>query len=197
MHPDVHMIEVGGERKMISVEQIREVVAGAGMRPYEGHNKVFIIDPADALSPGGSNSLLKTLEEPASDTTFILLTRSPDILLPTIRSRCQMIYVGGLVQRDAALAGTIDGALSRFAGQRDTAALLSLAAVIASDEHPNDALALLGEILCEEVARPRHTSISPERLLAAAAACVEAIRWLPVNADVRMLTEGALAHLVM
>jgi DNA polymerase III gamma/tau subunit len=196
IHPDVHMIEVGGERKMISVEQIREVVAGAGMRPYEGRNKVFIIDPADALSPGGSNSLLKTLEEPASDTTFILLTRSPDILLPTIRSRCQMIYLGGVVQRDAALAGAIDNALSRFAGQRDTAVLLSLAAVIASDQHPNDALALLGEILCEDVARPRH-GIPPERLLAAAAACVEAIRWLPVNADVRMVTEGALAHLVM
>lgn len=196
MHPDVHMIEVGGERKMISVEQIRELVAGAGMRPYEGRNKVFIIDPADALSAGGSNSLLKTLEEPARDTTIILLTRSPDLLLPTIRSRCQMIYVGGVVQRDAAMTTAIDGALSRFAGQRDTAALLSLAAVIASDEHPNDALALLGEILCEDVADARY-GIAPERLLAAADACVEAIRWLSVNADARMLAEGALAHLVM
>ncbi|HEY2830732.1 MAG TPA: DNA polymerase III subunit delta', partial [Thermoanaerobaculia bacterium] len=61
IHPDVHFIEVGGERKMISIEQIRDLVAGATMRPYEGRNKVFIIDPADALSPSGSNSLLKTL----------------------------------------------------------------------------------------------------------------------------------------
>ena len=95
MHPDVHFIEVAGERKMISVEQIRDIVAGAGMRPYEGRNKVFVIDPAEALSPGGSNSLLKTLEEPARDTVFILLTRSPDLLLPTIRSRSQAIYIGG------------------------------------------------------------------------------------------------------
>ena len=67
-HPDVHFVEVGGERKMISVEQIRDIVAGASMRPYEGRTKVFIIDPAEALSPSGSNSLLKTLEEPARDT---------------------------------------------------------------------------------------------------------------------------------
>ena len=53
LHPDVHVIEVGGERKMISVEQVREVVAAATMRPYEGRGKVFIIDPADALSIGG------------------------------------------------------------------------------------------------------------------------------------------------
>ncbi|MGA8809856.1 MAG: hypothetical protein WB973_18440, partial [Thermoanaerobaculia bacterium] len=46
MHPDVHFIEVTGERKMISVEQIREMVAAATLRPYEGRNKVFIIDPA-------------------------------------------------------------------------------------------------------------------------------------------------------
>ncbi len=196
VHPDVHAIEVGGERKMISVEQIREVVTAAGMRPYEGRNKVFVIDPAEALSPGGSNSLLKTLEEPARDTTFLLLTRSPDLLLPTIRSRCQMIYLGGKVQRDAALERAIDGALSRFAAQRDTAALLALAGVVAGDEHPNEAIALLGEMLCEAVADARHP-LPPDRLLAAADACVEAIRWLGVNADARMMVEGALARLVV
>jgi DNA polymerase-3 subunit delta' len=195
MHPDVHHIEVGGERKMISVEQIRELVAGAGMRPYEGRNKVFIIDPADALSPGGSNSLLKTLEEPARDTTFILITRSPDLLLPTIRSRCQMIFVGGPVPRDEELARAIDGALTRFGERHDSAALLGLAAVIASQEAPSDAIALLGRVLIESVAGARH-DIPPERLLAAADACVEAVRWLAVNADVRLLVEGALAKLV-
>src|SRR6266852_6368633 len=64
IHPDVHFIEVTGDRKLISIEQIRESVSGATFRPFEGRNKVFIIDPADGLSPSGSNSLLKTLEEP-------------------------------------------------------------------------------------------------------------------------------------
>jgi DNA polymerase-3 subunit delta' len=195
MHPDVHMIEVGDERKMISVEQIRGLVAGAGMRPYEGRNKVFIIDPAEGLSPGGANSLLKTLEEPARDTTFLLLTRTPDLLLPTIRSRCQPMFLGGKVERDASLSKAITGALTRFTEQRDTAALLSLAALIASEDRPSDAIALLGELLCEAAAAPQ-PALPPDRLLAAADACVEAIRWLPVNADVRMLVEGAVARLV-
>lgn len=194
-HPDVHWVEVGGDRKLISVEQIRDLVTDAGMRPYEGRNKVFIIDPADALSAGGSNSLLKTLEEPARDTTFLLLTRTPDLLLPTIRSRCQSIYLGGKVERDASLAKAIDGALARFAEKRDTAALLGLASVVAADEHPNDAIALLGEMLCEAVADGRH-ALPPDRLLDAAHACVEAIRWLGVNADAKLLVEGALARLV-
>ena len=72
----------------------RDIVSEATLRPYEGRNKVFLIDPADGLSPSGSNSLLKTLEEPTRDTTFLLLTRSPDLLLPTIKSRSQHIYVG-------------------------------------------------------------------------------------------------------
>ena len=196
MHPDVHFIEVGGERKMISVEQIREIVAAATMRPYEGRNKVFIIDPASALSVGGSNSLLKTLEEPASDTTFILLTRSPDLLLPTIRSRCQMIFVGGEVESNDALAASIVAALTRFSDERDTAALLSVASLVASQEEVSDAIALLGKILCDAVAGRVPLSIEREKLLAAADATTAAIRWLTVNADPRMLVEQALAELV-
>ncbi|HEU4521834.1 MAG TPA: DNA polymerase III subunit delta', partial [Thermoanaerobaculia bacterium] len=87
IHPDVHFIEVAGDRKLISIDQIRELVAEATLRPYEGRTKVFIIDPAEGLSGHGANSLLKTLEEPTRDTTFALLTRAPDLLLPTIRSR--------------------------------------------------------------------------------------------------------------
>ena len=197
MHPDVHFIEVTGERKMISVEQIREIVAAATMRPYEGRNKVFIIDPANALSVGGSNSLLKTLEEPASDTTFILLTRSPDLLLPTIRSRCQMIFVGGEVVSNDALAASIVAGLMRFSEERDTAALLGVAALVASQDEVSDAVALLGKVLCDAVAGRLPLSIEPGRLLAAADATTAAIRWLNVNADARMLVEQVLAELVI
>jgi hypothetical protein len=196
-HPDVHYIEVTGERKMISVEQIREIVAAATMRPYEGRNKVFIIDPASAISVGGSNSLLKTLEEPASDTTFILLTRSADLLLPTIRSRCQMIFVGGEVETNDELAASIVAALTRFSEERDTAALLGIASLVASQEDVSGALALIGKVLCDAVAGRVPLSIEHERLLAAADAITNAIRWLTVNADARMMVEQALAELVM
>jgi hypothetical protein len=196
MHPDVHFVEVAGDRKMISVEQIREIVSDATLRPYEGRNKVFIIDPAHALSIGGSNSLLKTLEEPAGDTTFVLLTRSPDLLLPTIRSRCQPIFVGGEVESNDALAASIVAGLTRFSDDRDTAALLGIASLVAAQDEASDAVAVLGQVLCDAVAGRVPLSIGHERLLAAADATTNAIRWLGVNADARMLVEQALAELV-
>jgi DNA polymerase III delta prime subunit len=225
IHPDVHFIEVGGERKMISVEQVRDIVSGATMRPFEGRGKVFIIDPADALSVSGSNSLLKTLEEPARDTTFVLITRSPDLLLPTIKSRAQHIYVADTTRslvgsREALrvrqvamledaddLATTIIDLLHRFATRNEGAALLALAAVISDHDNVKDAIALLGAILCDVVALDPSDSLDPtklaeirehiprERLLAAADNAMAAIRWLVVNADARLLVESVVAQL--
>src|SRR5438445_502611 len=83
-------------------------------------------------------------EGPVSDTTFILLARSPDLLPPTIRARCQPIFVGGEVETNDALAASIVAALTRFSEGRDTAALLGIASLIASQEEVSDAVALLG-----------------------------------------------------
>jgi DNA polymerase III delta prime subunit len=227
MHPDVHFIEAAADKKLISIEQIRDIVSEATLRPYEGRNKVFIIDPADGLSVSGSNSLLKTLEEPARDTTFLLLTRSPDLLLPTIKSRSQHIYVGdvsartltgpleamrirqvALMEEGETLAGTIIDLLHRYATRGESAALLALAAIVADHDDVKDAIALLGAILCDVVALDPAESLDPkklaeirehiprERLLAAADASMAAIRWLGVNADVRLLAESVVATLV-
>src|SRR5687768_14129956 len=227
IHPDVHFAEVAGDKKQISIEQIREIVAGATMRPYEGRNKVFIIDPADALSISGSNSLLKTLEEPSRDTTFILITRSPDLLLPTIRSRAQKIYISesarlltgpresrrirevALLEEGEDLAGDILELLHRYATRNESAALLALAAIVSDHDPAKDAIALLGAILCDVVALDPGESldgkklaeirerIPRERLLAAADAAMAAIRWLGVNADARLVVEQVVVALVI
>ena len=199
IHPDVHFVEVAGDRKQISVDQIRDILSNAALRPYEGRTKVFIIDPASALTGGGSNALLKTLEEPARNTTFILLTRSPDLLLPTIRSRSQAIYVGGEEPRDEELAAFLRDALTRFATRHDSAALLSAAAAVSQHEDVNDAIALLGTLLCDAAAgRIPNVSntVARERLLAAADGTMAALRNLVVNADARLIVEQALAELV-
>lgn len=199
MHPDVHALEVPGDRKQISVEQVRDLVGGASMRPYEGRTKVFIIDPASALTGSGSNALLKTLEEPTRDTAFILLTRSPDLLLPTIRSRSQSIYVGGHERQDEALAAAIRDGLTRFATRRDTIALLGVAAIVAQQENVADAIALMGSILSRAAAGdiPQIVdSVPRDRLLAAADGMMAALRNLAVNADARLMVEQALAELV-
>lgn len=183
LHPDVHFAEVAGEKKQISIEQIRDIVSGATMRPYEGRNKVFIIDPADALSVAGSNSLLKTLEEPARDTTFILITRSPDLLLQTIQSRAQKVYVSERVRvltgpREARriqevalleeggedLAASILDLLHRYATRQEPAALLALAVIVSDHEPVKDAIALLGAILCDVVALDPSESIDGRKL---------------------------------
>ena len=52
--------------------------------------------------PGAQDALLKTLEEPPSGTTFVLVTAAPDLLLPTIRSRCQRLRFGRLSPADVA-----------------------------------------------------------------------------------------------
>lgn len=101
-HPDVHLIIIAEERKLISVEQVRNLVGEATLRPFEGRFKVFIVDPAEALSVSGENALLKTLEEPTRDTVFLLLTRSADLLLPTIRSRSQAIHISPMATMETA-----------------------------------------------------------------------------------------------
>ena len=63
------------------------------------HGKVFIIDEAELLEEEGQNAMLKTLEEPATDTYIILVTASEDRLLPTIRSRCQRVPFSALPDR--------------------------------------------------------------------------------------------------
>ena len=196
-HPDVHWIEVSAERKNISVDQIRELVAEATLRPYEGRNQVFVIDRAETLSAGASNSLLKTLEEPSRDTHFVLMTRSADLLLPTIRSRSQSIHVAADVAVDDQLAAAITAALTRFAEQSDTSALLAIAALVAQAENPSDGFGVLGRVLCDGVAGRLPFRLDRDRMLAAADATSAAVRWLAVNADARLLAEQALALLVV
>lgn len=224
-HPDVHFVEAAADKKMISVDQIRTLVEEATMRPYEGRTKVFIIDPADGLSVSGSNSLLKTLEEPARDTSFVLITRSPDLLLPTIRSRSQAIFVGdtsraftgprqsvrvaqmALLEESDELTGHILDLLHRYATRNESAALLALAAIVSNHDEVKDAIAVLGTVLCDIVGLDPRESLDPKKLaeireripaaklLAAADSAMAAIRWVNVNADVRLLAESVVAEL--
>lgn len=60
-------------------------------KPIIGSNKVIIIIDADRMRPDAANALLKTLEEPQKDTLFILTTERLANILPTIRSRCQVV----------------------------------------------------------------------------------------------------------
>ncbi len=65
-------------------------------RAFRGRGKFFIIDEADLMDGGAQNALLKSLEEPPSQTYMILITASPQDLLSTLRSRSQLVTFGEL-----------------------------------------------------------------------------------------------------
>lgn len=195
VHPDVHVIAVSEERKLIAVEQIREVISGAALRPYEGRVKVYVIDAAETMSVSGANALLKTLEEPTRDTMFMLLTRSADLLLPTIRSRSQAIHIRDEVaasasvvaQRDRiplqvarlavafpsierrtleSLARELITAVAQFAESGNGAALLRAASIFAEVEPSNDALAICASILRDLAALDPQQSVDEVKVRA-------------------------------
>jgi DNA polymerase III subunit delta' len=89
-HPDVH--HVVPEGPIIPVDLIREsVIPEAARSPFEADRKVFIIEEAERMHPYAQNALLKTLEEPQEDTTFILISDREEELLDTIGSRCRIV----------------------------------------------------------------------------------------------------------
>ena len=101
VHADVLLIEPG-ESGAIKVDQVREAIERSAYRPFEGKRRVVVIDEADAMIPEAQNALLKTLEEPSPASVFVLITSRPDLLLPTVRSRCQRLRFGRLSPADVA-----------------------------------------------------------------------------------------------
>lgn len=108
IHPDVLVLEPS-DNGSIKIEPVRDVVDRAAYRPFEGKRRVVIIDGADALVPAAQNALLKTLEEPPSLSAFILITARPDVLLPTVLSRCPRLNFRPLSPNELAHAKAARG----------------------------------------------------------------------------------------
>ena len=92
IEPDVHWVFPEMKSRVISAEQMREkLLAEVSQTSLAGGWKVGILVGADCLNASSANAFLKTLEEPPERTLFLLLTDTPQKLLPTIVSRCQRI----------------------------------------------------------------------------------------------------------
>lgn len=89
-HADVQVIGLDGKSE-IGIDHIREMERSANLKPFEGRNRVFIIDGAEHLSSEAANCLLKTLEEPPPNVHLILITTNERLLIPTVCSRCQKL----------------------------------------------------------------------------------------------------------
>ncbi|WP_106495627.1 DNA polymerase III subunit delta' [Lentibacillus sp. Marseille-P4043] len=88
-HPDVHWIEPEGQS--IKKEQIDNLQKEFMYSGVESNRKVYIIKAADTLTLNAANRILKFLEEPSKETTAIMLTENSQSIIPTIRSRCQIL----------------------------------------------------------------------------------------------------------
>lgn len=80
----------------IPVEWIREVNHAILRGKVKSRHNVAVIIDVDTMNKESANAMLKTLEEPPKDTVIILITERPHAVLPTIRSRCQILRFGYL-----------------------------------------------------------------------------------------------------
>ncbi|MAT80099.1 MAG: hypothetical protein CMJ29_01760 [Phycisphaerae bacterium] len=120
-HPDLHIIRkedaafaqtstLRSRKQMnIPIDLLRERIIGghtddgvmreapAWRKSHYGQGKVFILDEAELIDPSGQNALLKTLEEPPPDTWIVMVTSRPERLLQTVRSRCEHVRFGPLL----------------------------------------------------------------------------------------------------
>lgn len=99
VHPDVQTYSLasqaagqkGTKNTSLTIETVRELCATASLRPMEARWRVVIVEDAETLQGIAQEALLKTLEEPPAFMIMVLLTNDLELLLPTIRSRCQIV----------------------------------------------------------------------------------------------------------
>jgi DNA polymerase-3 subunit delta' len=88
-HPDVTLVRT--ELLSIGVDEVRELVRRAVMSPTLGRWQVIVIEDADRVTERGADALLKSIEEPAPRTVWILCAPTPEDVVATIRSRCRLL----------------------------------------------------------------------------------------------------------
>lgn len=98
LHPDYIYLERGVDektgklKKVITIEQSRNLKSKLQSSTWGNGKRVVVIDDAELLNEESGNGLLKLLEEPPKNTVFFLIIQNESILLPTIKSRLQLLY---------------------------------------------------------------------------------------------------------
>ena len=95
LHPDVQWVRPESKSRVITVDEMRELMREIHLKPNEAEFKVAVIEAADRLNEKAANAFLKTLEEPPAKSILILLTTEPQRILETILSRCLRLNFAG------------------------------------------------------------------------------------------------------
>jgi len=92
-NPDFLLVDLLEGKQQISVDQIRELSSFLTYTSSFDSYRVILLNPTERMNKNASNSLLKSLEEPSDKTVLILVTNNLSSVIPTIRSRCQLVTV--------------------------------------------------------------------------------------------------------
>ena len=103
-HADIHWARPESKSRIVTVEQMRDLMQQIQLKPTEAEYKVSIIAAADRLNTQAANAFLKTLEEPPPKSILILLSTEPSRILETILSRCLRLNFAGDGARPLAAA---------------------------------------------------------------------------------------------
>ncbi|GAB4417242.1 MAG: DNA polymerase III subunit delta' [Anaerolineales bacterium] len=90
-HPDLAVVQAESEGGTLKVEQVREMRRTVVLKPYQSKYRVAVFLRFQEASEGAANALLKTLEEAPAHAILILTADTPEQLLPTITSRCEIL----------------------------------------------------------------------------------------------------------
>ena len=211
-HGDIHFVEPLPDKRDISIDQLREIQRELSLRPYEAPRKACILEPAERMSVNAANSLLKTLEEPPGNAIIILLSENADMLLPTIRSRCQLIRFSplspenirllleksGMPPDDAGLLAPMSEGSMQRAGELDNDTLSARREVLITHLFALD-IGRIGSVfdMAEELAGNRdETLASLDLLLSFARDAVHLLAGCPdiVNMSIRAALETFVAR---
>ena len=94
------IIHYRSEKASLGIDEVRRIIEEVSKKPYEGDRKVIIIHGGDKLTVQAQNAMLKTIEEPPKGVYIILLTESLELLLDTVKSRCQIYKLTPLSKND-------------------------------------------------------------------------------------------------
>lgn len=205
-HPDLSILQAENEGGTLKIEQVRELQRTLSLAPYQAPRRVALLLRFQEASLGTQNALLKTLEEAPRKVVLLLTADSPESLLPTIVSRCEVMLLRPLsfeklthaLQTQWQVPAPEARRLAHLAGGR-TGTALSLLANPDDVEHIQAWLADLRQLLAapkrermayaEQFSKEKSSEKNREKLRQALQA------WLSFWRDVLLRCAGAHAPL--
>ena len=162
-HPDVLWVRPESKSRVITIDQIRDLLQTVHLKATQARWKVAVIAAADRLNPQAANAFLKTLEEPPPASTLILLSTEPQRILETILSRCLRLTFAGEsgAHRDPAFRAWL-AAFSALASAPQKSLLVRYQLLSVLLNKLNELRASVTETLTQRSPLERHEEIEPK-----------------------------------